>query len=457
MMINICYHLSALNCRVFYNFINSFTIPPGGIITDHINGEKSMKVCIIGLGYIGLPTAAMFASAGASVIGVDRNPNIIEALGRGEILIEEEGLSDMISRAVSEGRLRGSMTPEKADAFIIAVPTPITAVKKADMTYVAEAAEDIVPYLRAGNTVILESTSPVGTVDSLMLPILERSGLAAGKDFYLGHSPERVIPGSILKELVNNSRIAGGINKESAKRIADIYRLFVQGEIYMTDTRTAELCKAAENTFRDVNIAFANELAVICENLGVDVWEAIELCNKHPRVNIHQPGPGVGGHCIAVDPWFIVEKQPDTANIINLCRNTNDSMPAHVASEIRAILAGVPDPVVCVLGLTYKPNVGDTRESPILHLISILKAQGIAVRAFDPYVKDEADICETLEEAAAGSDLILLGVHHDQFKNLPFERLGPLMRRRSFYDTRNFIPAADAEAAGFNCYLLGGK
>ncbi len=456
-----------------------------------------MKICVIGLGYIGLPTAAMFASAGVFVVGVDRNPKIIEALNRGEIIIEEEGLGELVDWVVKEGTLRGSLTPEEADAFIIAVPTPITEDKKADMRYVASATESIVPFLRTGNTVILESTSPIGTVDGLMLPILERSGLEMGVELFVGHSPERVIPGQILNELVNNSRIAGGINPESARRIAQIYQTFVRGQIYTTDTRTAELCKVAENTYRDVNIAFANELAKICENIGVNVWEAISLCNKHPRVNIHQPGPGVGGHCIAVDPWFIVEKQPDTAKIIHLSRNTNDSMPAHVASEILTVLDGIDDPVVTVLGVTYKPNVDDMRESPLLHLIRILKERGIQVRVFDPHVAGAAmaqkpivgkhavdkhvadravmdgsatdrtltekyidgkhEVNGLLEEAVTGSDLLVLGVHHDQFSDLPFGKLGALMRHRNFYDTRNFIPAETVEDAGFSYYLLGSK
>ncbi len=482
-----------------------------------------MKICVIGLGYIGLPTAAMFASAGAFVVGVDHNPKVIEALNRGEIIIEEKGLGELVSRVVKDDALRGSLTPEEADAFIIAVPTPITEDKKSDMSYVASATESIVTCLRPGNTVILESTSPVGTVDGLMLPILEKSGLEIGVELFVGHSPERVIPGQILNELVNNSRIAGGINPESAHRIAEIYKTFVKGDIYTTDARTAELCKVAENTFRDVNIAFANELAKICENIGVNVWEAINLCNKHPRVNIHQPGPGVGGHCIAVDPWFIVEKQPDTAKIIHLSRNTNDSMPAHVASEILDILDGIQDPVVTVLGVTYKPNVDDMRESPVLHLIRILNQHGIQDRAFDPYVEvqplvnqtvvvqpladqtladrtvvtqpsdqtladrtvvahplvdqtvttqpmqgnpasdkhstggNPKEISSDLEEAVKGSDLLVLGVHHDDFKDLPFQTLGALMRHRNFYDTRNFIPASLAEEAGFRYYLLGSK
>jgi UDP-N-acetyl-D-mannosaminuronic acid dehydrogenase len=328
-----------------------------------------MKICVVGLGYIGLPTAAMFAASGNQVIGVDRNPKIVEALNQGKITIEEKGLDDLVLQVVNNGTLRGSLIPEEADAFIIAVPTPITIGKKSDMSYVISATESIVPYLKAGNVVVLESTSPVGTVDQQMVPILEKSGLQIGKELFLGHSPERVIPGQILQELINNSRIAGGINPASAEKIAEIYKTFVKGEIYLTDTRTAELCKLAENTYRDVNIAFANELAKICENLDINVWEAIKLCNKHPRVNIHQPGPGVGGHCIAVDPWFIVEKQPESAQIINLSRQTNDSMPSHVAARIQEILTGINNPRVTILGVTYKPNVDDMRESPILHLM----------------------------------------------------------------------------------------
>ncbi len=416
-----------------------------------------MKVCIIGLGYIGLPTAAMFASTGASVVGVDRNEDIIEALKCGEILIEEDGLCDLVRQVVSSGTLRGSLVPEEADVFIIAVPTPIGPDNKSNMTYVASATEQIVPFLRAGNTVILESTSPVGTVDELMSPILERSGLKIGTELFLGHSPERVIPGRILTELVNNSRIAGGINPESARRIAEIYKTFVKGDIFVTNARTAELCKTAENTYRDVNIAFANELAMICENIGVNVWEAIELCNKHPRVNIHQPGPGVGGHCIAVDPWFIVEKQPNKSRLINLARNTNDSMPHHVTSEILRIIDGINDPIITVLGYTYKPNVGDVRESPILKLINILKNRSIEVRACDPHADKGTNLRMSLAKAAVGSDLLILGVHHDEFKDLPLRELANVMRNKNLYDTRNFIPSAKAREAGFNYYLLGAR
>ena len=395
-----------------------------------------MKVCVIGLGYIGLPTAAMFANAGHDVLGVDKKPQIVEALNRGEIIIEENGLPEYIKAVVEKGHLRAALEPETSDAYIISVPTPITEDKKADMRFVESATRSIVPLLKKGDLVILESTSPVGTVDSLMLPILEESGLKAGVDFGLGHSPERVIPGKILYELVHNSRIAGGIDKESAHRIAELYRSFVEGEIYETDARTAEMCKLSENTFRDVNIAFANELAKICEEQGINVWELIEICNKHPRVNIHQPGPGVGGHCIAVDPWFIVEKEPGLAQIIRKSRETNDSMPAYVAGRAEEILAGVS-------------------ESPILHLVDELKAKGVTVAVHDPHAAKRPGIEGDLLKAAEGADLVILGVNHKQFKELDYPALAKAVRTKNFLDTRNFADKAAAEAAGFAYYLLG--
>lgn len=416
-----------------------------------------MKLCVIGLGYIGLPTAAMFAASGHKVVGVDKSEAVLTALEEGRIVIEEQGLGQLVNDVVAQGLLIGSPVPVEADVFLIAVPTPIQENKGADLSYVIAATESIVPFLRKGNVVILESTSPVGTVDECMVPLLEASGLAVGEDLFVGHSPERVIPGQILKELVNNSRIAGGVNPASAEKIAEVYRTFVKGEIFLTDTRTAELCKLAENTFRDVNIAFANELAILCENFGINVWEAITLCNKHPRVNIHQPGPGVGGHCIAVDPWFIVEKQPETAVIIATCRKTNDSMPAYVASRVDGLLDGIDDPKVTILGVAYKPNVGDVRESPILHLMEILKESGIEVSAYDPFVSGRYDVDDDIMRAAKDSDLLLLGVHHDRFSNLPLHELGAVMRRKQILDTRNAIKRVDAEDAGFFYTLLGEK
>jgi len=411
-----------------------------------------MKICVIGLGYIGLPTSAMFAAHGHNVLGVDKNPAVIEALNQGSIIIEEANLDSFVKDVVEKGTLRGAMEPEEADAFIIAVPTPITEEKKADMRYVQAATEMILPYIRKGNLVILESTSPVGTVEQLMLPILEKSGLKMGEELFVGHSPERVIPGQILYELVHNSRIAGGINAISAQKIAELYRSFVEGEIYQCDARTAELCKLTENTFRDINIAFANELAQICENLDIDVWQVIQLCNKHPRVNIHQPGPGVGGHCIAVDPWFIIEKQPDTAKLIYQARLINDYMPEYVAAHIYELLEDVEQPQVTILGLTYKPDVDDIRESPVLKLAALLEKNGVAVKRHDPFVKAyQGDVAE----ACAGSHLVLLGVHHQQYKALPAKEMLAAMAGKLFYDTRNFADEPSLTEAGFEVYSLG--
>ncbi len=405
-----------------------------------------MKICVIGLGYIGLPTAAMFANAGHTVIGVDKKQAVVDALNKGEILIEEEGLADFIKKPVASGHLCAKNSVEEADAFIVSVPTPITDEKKADMRFVESATKDIVSVLKEGNLVILESTSPIGTVDSLMKPILD----TAGVNYYLGHSPERVIPGKILYELVHNSRVAGGYTKEAAHMIAELYKSFVEGEIYETDARTAEMAKLSENTFRDVNIAFANELAKICEQQGINVWELIEICNKHPRVNIHQPGPGVGGHCIAVDPWFIVEKEPGLAQIINLSRHTNDGMPQYVADRSKAILGDLKGKTIAILGTTYKPDVDDMRESPIIYLRKILEDAGAIVNINDPFVAEK-----NLDVSCKDVDLIILGVNHKQYKELDFAHLAGIVKQKNFFDTRNFCDGDKAKAAGFRYELLG--
>ena len=418
-----------------------------------------MKICVIGLGYIGLPTSAMFASAGHEVVGVDKNQRIVDALNRGEVIITENGLAEFVAEVMKTGRLRATTSPESSDAFIISVPTPIKEDKTADMRFVESATRELAAVLKKGDLVILESTSPVGTVDSLMKPILEDiSGLKAGEDFSLGHSPERVIPGHILYELVHNNRIAGGYDSRSAHRIAELYASFVKGEITETDARTAEMCKLSENTFRDINIAYANELAKICEKQGVNVWELIKLCNKHPRVNILQPGPGVGGHCIAVDPWFIVEKEPSLATMIRDARLTNDSMPSYTTERAMEILSGTDSPKVCVLGVTYKPDVDDMRESPVLELIERLRDKGCSVIAHDPFVAGRReDILADLSEAAKDADLLILGVNHSQYKQLDFTALAGIVRNKNFFDTRNFADASAAAAAGFKYYLLGNR
>jgi UDP-N-acetyl-D-mannosaminuronic acid dehydrogenase len=417
---------------------------------------SKQKICIIGLGYIGLPTAAMFASNGHKVIGVDINNKVIEALEKGEVIIEEPYLKNIVEQAVASGNLIASKVPQEADAFIIAVPTPLTKDKKADMSLVKKATESILPYLRKGNIVVLESTSPTGTIKNLIIPILKKRGLKIGEELYVGYCPERVLPGQILFELVNNNRIIGGIDRKSAEKIKELYQTFVKGEIYFTDITTAEMCKLVENTYRDVNIAFVNELSKICENIGANIWEVIKLCNKHPRINIHQPGPGVGGHCLAVDPWFIVEKSPNLARIIKLARETNDSMPQFIFNKIENLLKNIKGiKKVTILGITYKANIDDTRESPIINLISLLEKRDYKISVVDPYVKEFRYKLENVTDAAEGSDLLVLAVNHKDFEELDFEALAKNMRNQIILDTRNYFNKNILENKGFKYYLLG--
>lgn len=417
------------------------------------------SLCVMGLGYIGLPTSAMFATHGCKVTGVDVNENVVDALNRGEITIEEPYLDIMVQAAVRSGNLIADTKPQEADAFIIAVPTPITKDKKADMSYVIAATEAIVPYLKKDNIVILESTSPTGTVDELVVPLLEKSGLKVGKELFVGYSPERVLPGKILWELVHNNRIVGGVNKVSAEKIRDLYKVFVNADIYLTSAKTAEMCKMMENTYRDVNIALANELAKICENTGINAWEVIELSNKHPRVHLHQPGPGVGGHCLAVDPWFIIEKNPELAKIIRLSRETNDSMPNFVLKRIDEILKDVKGiKKISILGITYKPNIDDLRESPIIKLIQLLEQrENYSISVYDPYVKNYRYQANNVVSALENSDLLLLGVNHNDFKNLPLTDISRVMRNKNVFDTRNFFDKDYIEKKGFKYHLLGKK
>lgn len=420
---------------------------------------EKRRICILGLGYIGLPTAAMFATHGHNIVGVDIDTKVVEALNNGQVIIEEPYLDIMVQAAVSSGNLIARSEPVPADVFIIAVPTPITGNKQADLNYVRAATQSIVPVLSKDNIVILESTSPTGTTEGIVCPILEQSGLKPGVDLYVAHSPERVLPGQILMELVNNNRIVGGINRESAELVRDLYRTFVRGEIFLTDAGTAEMCKMMENTFRDVNIALANELACLCEKMGLNAWEVITLCNKHPRVNLHQPGPGVGGHCLAVDPWFIVEQYPETAKLIRLAREINDSMPYHVKSRIDEILAGVEGKkVVTILGLTYKADIDDLRESPILKLIQLLEQQeDMEIRVMDPFAKRVNHQVADLLAASRNSDLLVLAVNHTEYKHLDFTQLGQNMRTKNILDTRKFWNKEDLVKQGFSYYLLGCK
>ncbi|HOZ46471.1 MAG TPA: nucleotide sugar dehydrogenase [Candidatus Hydrogenedentes bacterium] len=414
------------------------------------------KICVMGLGYIGLPTASVLATNGFQVLGVDVDARVVNTVNSGNIHIEEPGLHTVVRAAINSGNLRASLEPESADVFFLAVPTPLTEDKRADMSYVTGAAERIVPYLEAGNLVILESTSPPGTCRDLLAPILGRSGLEVGRDVGLAHCPERVLPGKILQELIHNDRVVGGIDRPSAERARDIYASFVEGEVFLTDVTTAEMVKVIENTFRDVNIALANEAALLCEALGINFGEVTRLANRHPRVNLHMAGPGVGGHCISVDPWFLVEAFPNEARIIRLARERNDGMPARVVERILAMVAGGKGTAkVALLGLAFKGNVDDIRESPSLRVARLLEEQGIRVAVHDPYVKASPIDLTGLEECFQDADCVVLLTDHNDYKYLNPRQLAKLMRTPRLFDTRNVLDHEDWRQAGFEVRVLG--
>lgn len=404
------------------------------------------KICILGLGYIGLPTATMFAMNGYQVVGVDINDNVISMLKNGQIHIHEPGLEEAVQTAICNGNLIFSNQPVEADAFIIAVPTPFFDgdvnhdYKRADLHYVISATEAIVPYLKKGNLVILESTSPPQTTINFVQPILEKSGLIGGQDFYLAYSPERVLPGQILKELVENARVIGGIDKASSEKGYELYASFVKGKIILTDATTAEMVKLMENTYRDVNIAIANEFSRLANRFEIDIWKAIEIANLHPRVNILHPGPGVGGHCISVDPWFLVEAAPDITPLIHTARQVNDEQPDYIVELVRQALGGdLRGKRIAALGLAYKPNVDDLRESPAVKICQNLATAGASVMGFEPFKPDmKFDSFSTavnLEFALANAELVLLLVGHTQFSFLTPERISCLTDANIIIDT----------------------
>ncbi|WP_099190538.1 nucleotide sugar dehydrogenase [Tepidibacter mesophilus] len=414
-----------------------------------------MKICTVGLGYIGLPTSAMFANFGAEVVGVDISKHVVDTINEGNIHIEEPGLEEMVNQSVKKGNLRASLKPEKSDVFIIAVPTPNQddEYKSCDLSYVLSATKAVLPYIRKENVIIVESTIEPRTMDDYIKPLVEEYGFKIGQDVYLAHCPERVLPGQILHELIYNNRIVGGVTPECTKAAANVYRTFVKGEIVETEAKTAEMSKLMENTFRDVNIALANELAKVCNQLEINVLDVIQMANKHPRVNIHQPGPGVGGHCLAVDPYFIVAKAPELAGIINLSRQTNSSMPNYVLESVKKLLKGIKNPKIAALGVTYKGNVDDMRESPAVEIIEMLKYEGFEVAVHDPHVKNEildhvhdevaveSEMLNfiSIEEAAKDADILLILTDHNEFKEYDYDKLADIMRTPQIFDTKNIV------------------
>jgi len=420
---------------------------------------KFQKICVLGLGYIGLPTASTFATHGLRVVGVDINQQVVDRLKEGELHIYEPGLRTLVQAALRSGNMTIESQPQAADAFIIAVPTPFREEKKADLSYVISAAESIVPHLQRGNLVVLESTSPPRTTVDVVLPILERSGLRAGDDFLLAYTPERVLPGQILRELIENARVIGGINLASTEAGRDLYATFVRGEIVLTDATTAEMVKLMENTYRDINIAIANEFSRLADRFGVNVWEAISIANRHPRVRILNPGPGVGGHCISVDPWFLVEAATDISPLVRTARQVNDGQPDYVVRLVRNVLNSLPEGKVAALGLAFKSDVDDLRESPAIEICHKLVAGGTRLVAYEPYKPDfqqeGLETVTTLAAALDGADALLLLVGHAALRNLTPEVVAQLTPARVVIDCVNAWARKDWEPYGFKIFHLG--
>ena len=411
-----------------------------------------MNICVIGQGYIGLPTAALFAKNGCNVVGVDIKKEVIEDLNKGIVHIEEPGISEAINDAIDNNRYVAQLEPAEADVFIITVPTPYKMENlSCDLTFVIEACNSILKYVKKGNVIIVESTIAPGSIEETVQPLFEKEGYTIGEDLFLAHCPERVLPGRIIYELVHNDRIIGGVTKKCTEKAAEAYGIFVKGELMKTEAKTAELSKCMENTFRDINIALANELAKICAEIDVNALDVIKLANKHPRVNILNPGPGVGGHCLAIDPYFIYAKAPETAKIIKLARDTNKSMPNFVSKYVEKIIdnnCGKNDIKIAILGISYKGNTGDTRESPAFEIIANLKEKGYGIQIFDPHVENEEyhDFNNAIENAS----LCLVLADHDEFKDMDMNLLIRKMKNPIIFDTKNIVSNVPKEVILYN-------
>jgi UDP-N-acetyl-D-mannosaminuronic acid dehydrogenase len=417
---------------------------------------RKRRVAVVGLGYVGLPTACILATSGLRVLGVDRNPAVIARLLAGESIPAEPEVNALAKAAVASGNLELSTSVEPADTYIIAVPTPVGDDHRADLGYVESALAEICPLLQRGNLVVLESTVPPGTVRDLVVPAIERSGLRVGADVRVAHCPERVRPGATLLELINNERIIGGIDDQSAVQAAELYSIFVKGRIHRTDATTAEMVKVMENTFRDVNVALANDFAKLAEIVGIDVWEAIRLANNHPRVNILAPGPGVGGHCIPVDPWFLIQMGDEASHVVRAAREVNDAMPAYVVTKLMRE-ADLNGGHVAILGLAYRAELGDIRESPSIAIIARLQAAGVDVRAHDPYIAPDghAPREDDFVRTVTGADAIVIATDHQMYRDLDPLTIASLVRHRFVLDTRGCLPVDNWARAGFRVVTLG--
>lgn len=413
------------------------------------------KICVLGQGYIGLPTALLFANSGHEVVGIDVNKRTVDTLKAGKMPFEEKGFQELLDGAIAKKAYRAESLVEEADVFLIAVPTPFDSeMRMADLRYVVSACEMIVPHLKKGNLVIIESTIPPNTCNKQVRYILEESGLKMCEDFYLSHCPERAIPGNTLHEMVNNDRVIGGVNEKSTQLTADLYSSFVKGNLHLTTSTTAEMIKLMENTFRDVNIALANEFAQIADDYGVDIWKAIKIANKHPRVDILKPGPGVGGHCIAIDPWFLTENA-NNSSLIMMSRQINDSMPQYVLKMVKEMLVGIENPTITVFGVAYKGDIADTRATPAKKFIKLAEKEGFKIKIYDPFVKEWSYPILGLEEAVQGSDCIVVLTDHSEFRKIDPKEFSARMLNLYSIDTRNIINKNKWEQSGFSVKILG--
>ncbi len=398
---------------------------------------ENTSVCVVGLGYIGLPTASLLGTRGFKVVGVDVRPEVVETINAGNIHIVEPDLDVLVKSAVGSGNLTASLEPVPSDIFIIAVPTPLTSERQPDLSFIEAAVAAISSYIVAGNLVVLESTSPVGTTEELVAAMLITAGHAVGSDVHVAYCPERVLPGRILIELVQNDRVVGGINDESTAVAADFYQAFVNGEVYGTSAKTAEMVKLVENAYRDVNIAYANELSMLAEYEKINAWEVIELANRHPRVNILNPGPGVGGHCIAVDPWFLVSRNPSLSRLISTARQVNDEKPLWVIDQVRARAERFKRPTIACLGLAFKADVDDLRESPALDIVSALVAEDLGeILVCEPNLSSHPRFdLSSLDAALNRADIVVLLVDHKAFRHLTAASLN----HKVLIDTRGIV------------------
>ena len=427
-----------------------------GASNTQFAGEEMEKVCVVGLGYVGLPTAAMLATHGFHTIGVDIDREVVENVLSGDHISGDEELVVLVRRALREGHFEVTSEMPAADFFLIAVPTPVLDDKTPELNYVEAAASSIGAKLQSGNTVVVESTLPPGATGGTIRKILERSsGMTAGQDFHLAYCPERALPGAILREITQNDRVIGGIDRDSAEKAAQLYRRFVTGKLDLTDLTTAEVIKLAENAFRDAGVALTNQLSDICTHLGVNVWEVTKRANQHPRVHYLQPGPGVGGHCVPVDPWFLIHAAPEHSQLFKLCREVNDRRPHQVVAETLSLLRGVDGPRVALLGLAYKADIGDTRESPALAVMELLLSSGVTVCAYDPHVSNIEHQASSLEEAAEGAHAIIILTGHTVFKGLEPARIGRVMREKRVLDTQFSVDLTAWRAAGFEAVRMG--